>query len=347
LAFSQEGDDVALPRHGTEPGPIDLEALGLDATASAIYEHLLGNPDDSVPALAREVHCDRAMVEASLSQLIRAGLARVGDRTCGVEPLPPESALARQISIQQRDAIDQVGRLAALRDHVARLERSWRAGHQGEVDTREIEIIRDPDLIEERLKTLCMDARRRSLSLDCHRPGREFDDSDYDAIQVENCKLRMDVRGVYDLALLDNPSVMSYLERVAMPDDVRLLPRVPLQLRIVDDVAVMPVDPENMWAGVVLTRSPGIVMCALATFELAWSDATPLARMMPSTANPAPGVDPRLPRLLATGIPDDAVARFLGLSSRTVRRQVATLMDDLSVRSRLQLGIALERRGLV
>ena len=57
--------------------------------------------------------------------------------------------------------------------------------------------------------------------------------------------------------------------------------------------------------------------------------------------------DTRLLSLLASGFKDEAIARYLGIGVRTVRRRVAELMDDLSVHSRFQLGVVAERRGLL
>jgi DNA-binding NarL/FixJ family response regulator len=50
-------------------------------------------------------------------------------------------------------------------------------------------------------------------------------------------------------------------------------------------------------------------------------------------------------RLLADGSKDEAAARALGVSVRTVRRMVADLMRRLDARSRFQAGILAQRRG--
>lgn len=51
--------------------------------------------------------------------------------------------------------------------------------------------------------------------------------------------------------------------------------------------------------------------------------------------------------LLARGMKDEAVARRLGVSSRTMRRLVAATMDELGAQSRFQSGIEAVRRGFV
>jgi DNA-binding NarL/FixJ family response regulator len=50
-------------------------------------------------------------------------------------------------------------------------------------------------------------------------------------------------------------------------------------------------------------------------------------------------------RLLASGLTDEAIARKLGLSDRTVRRIVAELMQQVGAESRFQAGVKMVRLG--
>ena len=58
-------------------------------------------------------------------------------------------------------------------------------------------------------------------------------------------------------------------------------------------------------------------------------------------------VETRLLTLLGTGFKDEAIARYLGIGVRTVRRRVAALMEEHGVHTRFQLGAVAERRGLL
>jgi DNA-binding NarL/FixJ family response regulator len=57
--------------------------------------------------------------------------------------------------------------------------------------------------------------------------------------------------------------------------------------------------------------------------------------------------DIQLLRLIAEGLPLDAVARRLQLSDRTVRRRLKAIRDRLGVDSSIQLIAWAARRGLV
>ncbi|WP_033443075.1 helix-turn-helix domain-containing protein [Saccharothrix sp. NRRL B-16314] len=55
----------------------------------------------------------------------------------------------------------------------------------------------------------------------------------------------------------------------------------------------------------------------------------------------------RLLLLMRTGAIDEAIARELGVSPRTVHRRITRLQDLLGVRSRFQLGVIVCERGWV
>ncbi|MBX6389074.1 MAG: LuxR family transcriptional regulator [Frankia sp.] len=136
-------------------------------------------------------------------------------------------------------------------------------------------------------------------------------------------------------------------------------------------------------ADALAVRSPELVALGVALFEHLWAAAggaqaaygsQPAPAGLdgpPGPAEPAgrPGRTPRprtgahdaaagedgaqlpspaellLLRLLAEGVKDEAAARTLGLSVRTVRRMVAELMRQLDARSRFQAGILATQRG--
>jgi DNA-binding CsgD family transcriptional regulator len=62
---------------------------------------------------------------------------------------------------------------------------------------------------------------------------------------------------------------------------------------------------------------------------------------------PAPCRQDVVLRLLAIGLTDDAVARRLGISVRTVRNDVASSMTALAARSRFQAGVRAAQLGLI
>ncbi|POX65512.1 hypothetical protein C3481_16365, partial [Microbacterium sp. Ru50] len=53
----------------------------------------------------------------------------------------------------------------------------------------------------------------------------------------------------------------------------------------------------------------------------------------------------RIVSLLGLGLPDEAIARHLGIGHRTVQRRVQALLVRLGAASRFQAGVLAARRG--
>ena len=122
---------------------------------------------------------------------------------------------------------------------------------------------------------------------------------------------------------------------------VSLVP--PSDFAVFGDEAVMAVaEWGNAAADYVLIREPMLVAAFTTLFDRAFERSLPVAR-----DSDAPGSDLRLLRLLGLGLKDESIARYLGVSLRTVRRRVAALMEVHGAQTRFQLGLAVAREGLV
>jgi DNA-binding CsgD family transcriptional regulator/sugar-specific transcriptional regulator TrmB len=115
---------------------------------------------------------------------------------------------------------------------------------------------------------------------------------------------------------------------------------LPLKLMVFDRrAAVFPVDPLDFDAGAFELREPDTVARLVEVFDTVWDAAAE-----PSTAGTPLVLTPReqsIVTLLATGQSEDAVARNLGLSRRTVVYALRSLMDRLEVDNRFQLALVL------
>jgi DNA-binding CsgD family transcriptional regulator len=134
------------------------------------------------------------------------------------------------------------------------------------------------------------------------------------------------------LLLLANELVGDYLVGFA-----------PLNMKIVDRRAVLLQGPHVPGSGpsVLEVRSP-------ACLEAAWRYWDAVRRFAVPVKEWAGGVADLTPRqrqvvaLMATGLGDDAIATTLGVSVRTVRADVAALLDLLGVRTRFAAGVRLQ-----
>lgn len=112
--------------------------------------------------------------------------------------------------------------------------------------------------------------------------------------------------------------------------------------------AVIPIDPENTRLGALCTTETGIVQSMVSIFEIVWNTAVPLdSRVREDTATCLTSLDRQILLMLGKGLTDEAVASRLGVSGRTVRRQVASLMERLNASSRFEAGLKASQRGWV
>ncbi len=133
--------------------------------------------------------------------------------------------------------------------------------------------------------------------------------------------------------------------RVAIGEEVRVLPELPSRLLIIGDShAVMPEPLGLADAPLSVTRQRGIVEAMTHWFELMWDRAV-VPDLADAEAEPTLDLRRFLLEQLAAGAHDEQIARKLGISLRTVRRRVAALMSELGADSRFQAGVEAARRG--
>ncbi|MER5971843.1 LuxR C-terminal-related transcriptional regulator [Streptomyces sp. NPDC002055] len=130
--------------------------------------------------------------------------------------------------------------------------------------------------------------------------------------------------------------------------EVRLATTIPFRLIVVDNsIAFTPAPGIEGQTAALVTRGPLITHLLRLVFEHCWHSAALL-----SADTPAPPADTPLDaqqasvlRLLNAGLKDEAIARELGVSIRTLRRITADLMDKLGATSRFQAGVRAQQLG--
>jgi DNA-binding NarL/FixJ family response regulator len=123
---------------------------------------------------------------------------------------------------------------------------------------------------------------------------------------------------------------------------------VPMMTLIVDaTTAVLPVEPENFAGGVLVVEAPGPRMLIEEMFRRVYRGALPVASSRAVTDPADQRRQDAVLALLAKGTTDQAIAVRLGVTVRTVRRDVADLYEIYGVSSRFQLGAVTARLGLL
>jgi DNA-binding CsgD family transcriptional regulator len=131
----------------------------------------------------------------------------------------------------------------------------------------------------------------------------------------------------------------------ARGEQVRALATVPTQLLIMDEsLAVLAVDPEDPRKGAIFIHEQGLIHLLIYLFDHLWSEADPVFNTSIDPNAPV-GRPARILELVAGGVKDERIARTLGIGTRTVRRDIAELREQLGVTSRAEIVAAAIRRG--
>jgi DNA-binding NarL/FixJ family response regulator len=122
-------------------------------------------------------------------------------------------------------------------------------------------------------------------------------------------------------------------------NDVRVLPAMPLRIVSRNGVVLTAVDPFDPCSGA-LAATGARRVAWLQAAESMWRSGRPWS---PEAARQSSARLRAVTGLLLDGFDDEAIGRRLGVSVRTVRRDIADLMREHGVKSRVQLGAALGR----
>jgi DNA-binding CsgD family transcriptional regulator len=103
----------------------------------------------------------------------------------------------------------------------------------------------------------------------------------------------------------------------------------------------------NSEPGVVVVTEASMVSVLAQVFEQTWRSAVPYDPAITDDDEPLDEVKGAILELLASGVKDEVIARRLGMSPRTYRRHMSSLMEQLNASSRFQAGLVAARRGLL
>jgi DNA-binding CsgD family transcriptional regulator len=156
------------------------------------------------------------------------------------------------------------------------------------------------------------------------------------------------VRSVWEPSVLRSPAATAHAQWLAEQGaPPRSASPVPARVMIMDSVVAVVVEEPDR---VKVVRSPGELARLVPLANRLW-DRGVAARHAGSRAASAKTVRrPRseiVLRLLAEGLTDEAIARRLGCSVRTVRNDIASAMNALHARSRFQAGVRAMQVGLI
>lgn len=159
------------------------------------------------------------------------------------------------------------------------------------------------------------------------------------------------VRAIYQHSARADIPTREYMRQLAQSGAaVRTTTEIFEHLTIFDQreaFAAQPACRDGESGSMVIVRDPAVVSVLHRIFEHTWCSATDFERHQGTYTETLDNVRSAILDLLSAGLKDDVIARRLGISSRTCRRHISALMDQLNAASRFQAGFAVARAGLL
>ncbi|MEU3979356.1 helix-turn-helix transcriptional regulator [Streptomyces sp. NPDC026672] len=312
-----------------------LRALGLSAAAERTYLDLIESGERAVGDLAAHLRLTAGESAAVLGELESIGLVeRHGDM---VEPVPPRLAMEALAERRSREA-------ALARSSADLLSQLWtrRFGQRGD-----FELLPSHEAGRRVLDSVQREAQHqvRAMTLgNLSTEGHKIVDGLFDAL----------ARGVgyqviYGAHVLRDPAALRMVQScVDAGEEARVFAHVPMNITVVDDrwalVAARNPVPGKTSIGAVVVHDSPFLTGLVGFFDAFWRMAVPI-----TSTTGADGAVTREARQLLTylsaGLTDEAIARELGVSERTIARRISRLQELLGAQTRFQLGLQASRQG--
>jgi DNA-binding CsgD family transcriptional regulator len=155
------------------------------------------------------------------------------------------------------------------------------------------------------------------------------------------------MRTIYSQQSLRRHNIRDHLRRKNDAGvKIRAAPLAPVRMVVYDRELAIVHAPRDEEIGAIVIRDRLIAEPLVDFFEYCWITASELDEVLASTdGSGLTEQQTAVLRLLASGSKDEAIARSLGVSVRTVTRIVAELMGELGATSRFQAGVLAARLG--
>ncbi|MHB9856769.1 helix-turn-helix transcriptional regulator [Streptomyces sp. YIM S03343] len=339
-AYDTVGPSTATagPAAGRTPAASPWAAVGVSVFEELVYQAILHQPDAGAAGWALLTGAGSpAQVREACNRLLALGLLQPPDSMGGMRAVDPRVAV--RALIRRRETESEL--LAATAEELTTV---YEAGLLREDPARLVEVVSGEGAIAARLQELYARAEHEVCLFDT--PPYLAPVAPQQDLQAELLRRGIVSRGIYAVTALEDPKVLAQALRMAeLGERARALPSVPVKLLIVDGCRVLMPLTASAAGGYccVVVRHSAVTEALQKLFDMSWQQATPLGRLDDDCE--LSEEERSLTRLLAAGMKDEAVARHMGVSLRTLRRRVSELQERLGAASRFQLGVRAAQRG--
>ncbi|MGG2461413.1 helix-turn-helix domain-containing protein [Streptomyces sp. RGM 3693] len=321
--------------------PAHLIRLGLSETEAATYLTMLDSGPTTLTALSRRLDQEAADSERTVTRLIHLGLATShGSDRAGIAPIEPSIGLGRLASA--RTAELQQAHLVALDAY-----RTYRRQVHPQATDDLVEVVTGPQIVE-RIMQVEDAATAEVLRFDAppwHTGGTP------NPTEIRNLERGVSYRIVYSKSAVEHSGYYSCNIKpcIAAGEQARVLQSLPVKLGIFDQrlaIVSMAFGDAEVNDSMLLVHPSSLLRALTGLFEASWRSAYPLhfGERVPPALRP---VQRRILELLGSGVTDETIAELLGISRRTLSRQLEQLNRAADATTRFQLALYAARKGWI
>jgi DNA-binding Lrp family transcriptional regulator len=321
-----------------------LGALGIGEFDEQVYRAHLADPDRTARAIAGDLGATPSQVRRAVTRLVELGVLRREGRG-QYQPVSPRSALTTLLAKRRADT---EAAFAEVGDAVDDLASEYRANQMQRDPTELVEVITGEAAITLRVAELVQSIRTHFWVLD--RPpylgpwSSELEES----LTRDLLGRGVDIRSVYSPEAMEQPGRFELITRLAqLGEHARFLPSLPFRLRIMDRRVALVALVGGRYDRIAVVHQSGLLDALLELFDVYWQRAQPIVSTNHETPDQPSTEDLLLLRMLQAGYKDQAIARQLGTSARTVTRKIATIASHLGLETRFQVGAEAAKRGWI
>jgi DNA-binding CsgD family transcriptional regulator len=322
-----------------------LDRLGLGTAAESVYRNILNHPHEDIEEMGMRLGLSKEELQDALGLLSELALVRPStDSPPHLHAVSPglgmEILLARQRITQQL-------RIESSRLAAAEFAAEFADWHFASAD-RSVLRLHGQDQIRDQLSGLGAEVKEEILTFAPVGPQATASMQTPRPLNRQLLERGVRLRTVYPDSVWRSTPTMTHARSLAsLGGEVRTTPSLPTRLIICDRrTALVASDTLDPAAEALVVTDRGLLAALGALFDNIWSSAEPLGSIEQRKNTESLGrQQTEVLRLLAQGCTDEAVARRLGISTRTARRVAADLMTRMNARSRLQAGVHAVQRG--
>lgn len=309
-----------------------LGVLGVGPQGEELYRHVLRAPGLTLAAHVAQLGWTDYEAEHAIEQLRARRLVRVTNLGEVVAD-HPRAALERVVSAEEARLATRRQDLARVRDAIDAFVTDHRVGQETQSSDQPLRERVDQAVfnsVYEHLVASTVGMIRQA------EPGAPRATDDFPTVRQQLSSGR-EQRTLYSPESLQEHGE-SLAEWADLGEQQRVVGGLPSEFVVFgEEVAIGSTEWGQVGGDYVVLRDPMVVAAFIALFDRLWAAATPTEH----ADDPSGGA---LVDWMQQGLTDEAIARAMGVSLRTVRRRIAAMMSEHGVTTRFQLALRIAER---